>query len=47
MPLLLAEAAAAGKLRPGRRVLLAAFGGGLAWGATTLVWPEVTALPKR
>jgi 3-oxoacyl-[acyl-carrier-protein] synthase-3 len=47
VPLLLTEAAAAGDLRPGRRVLVAAFGGGLAWGATTVVWPEVTALPKR
>ncbi|MGV9297543.1 beta-ketoacyl-ACP synthase III [Amycolatopsis sp. NPDC003676] len=47
IPLLLTESAAAGDLRPGHRVLLTAFGGGLAWGATTLVWPDITALPKR
>lgn len=41
VPLLLSEAAADGRLRPGHRVLLTAFGGGLAWGSTTLVWPEL------
>ncbi|MFI7209849.1 beta-ketoacyl-ACP synthase III [Micromonospora maritima] len=41
IPLLLADAAAHGRLRPGHRVLLAAFGGGLTWGATTLLWPDV------
>ncbi len=44
IPLLLAQAAADGRLLPGHRVLLAAFGGGLTWAATTLVWPEVAAL---
>ncbi|MFF4953378.1 beta-ketoacyl-ACP synthase III [Streptomyces chattanoogensis] len=39
IPLLLADAAAEGALRPGHRVLLVAFGSGLAWAATTLVWP--------
>ncbi|HEV2347886.1 MAG TPA: beta-ketoacyl-ACP synthase 3 [Actinocrinis sp.] len=43
IPLLLAESAADGTLRPGHRTLLAAFGGGLTWGATTLVWPDVCA----
>ena len=43
VPLLLAHCAADGRLRAGHRTLLAAFGGGLAWGATTLVWPELTA----
>lgn len=43
VPLLLTEAAADGRLRPGHRVLIVAFGGGLAWGATTLAWPDVTA----
>ena len=43
IPVLLAQAAAEGTLRPGHRVLLTAFGGGLSWGATTLVWPQVTA----
>ncbi|AGL15833.1 beta-ketoacyl-ACP synthase III [Actinoplanes sp. N902-109] len=46
VPLLLAHAAADRRLRPGHRVLLAAFGGGLAWGASTLVWPDVTALTE-
>ncbi|QNP65967.1 beta-ketoacyl-ACP synthase III [Streptomyces genisteinicus] len=41
IPLLLSHAAADGRLSPGNRVLLTAFGGGLSWGATTLVWPEV------
>lgn len=43
IPVLLAQTAADGTLRPGHRLLLTAFGGGLSWGATTLVWPEVTA----
>ncbi|MGI5472506.1 beta-ketoacyl-ACP synthase III [Streptomyces sp. CA-132043] len=42
IPLLLAEAAGTGRLAPGHRLLLTSFGGGLAWGATTLVWPDVT-----
>ncbi|MEU3172101.1 MULTISPECIES: beta-ketoacyl-ACP synthase III [unclassified Streptomyces] len=41
LPLLLAESAAEGRLTAGHRLLLTAFGGGLSWGATTLVWPEV------
>ncbi|MEV0600158.1 beta-ketoacyl-ACP synthase III [Streptomyces sp. NPDC050315] len=41
VPLVLAEAGADGRLRPGDRLLLTAFGGGLTWGATTLVWPDV------
>ncbi|KUN90330.1 3-oxoacyl-ACP synthase [Streptomyces bungoensis] len=39
IPLLLAEATAEGRLTAGHRVLLTAFGGGLSWGAATLVWP--------
>ncbi|MFD8707838.1 beta-ketoacyl-ACP synthase III [Kitasatospora sp. NPDC059648] len=39
VPLLLAHAADQGELKPGHRVLLVAFGSGLAWAATTLVWP--------
>lgn len=42
IPVLLSEAAAAGQIRPHDRVLLAAFGGGLTWGAATLTWPEIT-----
>ncbi|MEU1710984.1 beta-ketoacyl-ACP synthase III [Streptomyces sp. NPDC005706] len=41
IPLLLAEATAEGRLSAGDRVLLTAFGGGLAWGAGTVVWPEL------
>ncbi|WP_409055269.1 beta-ketoacyl-ACP synthase III [Streptomyces sp. SYP-A7185] len=44
LPLLLADSASGGALRPGDRVLLAAFGAGLAWGAASLTWPDVTAL---
>lgn len=43
IPLLLAHAAVAGELRPGHRVLIAGFGGGLTWGAATLSWPDITA----
>lgn len=43
IPVLLADAAAAGRLKAGDRVLTVAFGGGLTWGAATLVWPDVTA----
>lgn len=41
LPLLLAQEAQRGRLVAGHRVLLTAFGGGLAWGATTLRWPEL------
>ncbi|BCJ50498.1 3-oxoacyl-[acyl-carrier-protein] synthase 3 [Actinoplanes sp. NBRC 14428] len=41
IPLLLTDAVASGQLKAGHRVLLAAFGGGLSWGATTLTWPDV------
>lgn len=41
IPLLLAQTARNGTLKPGHRVLLAAFGGGLTWGAATLTWPEL------
>jgi 3-oxoacyl-[acyl-carrier-protein] synthase-3 len=44
IPLALARASRAGQLAPGDRIVLAAFGGGLTWGATALVWPELTAL---
>ncbi|MFD0205684.1 MULTISPECIES: beta-ketoacyl-ACP synthase III [Saccharothrix] len=43
IPVLLADAAAHGRLKAGDRVLTVAFGGGLTWGAATLVWPDVTA----
>ncbi|MET9885674.1 beta-ketoacyl-ACP synthase 3 [Streptomyces sp. NPDC006430] len=44
VPVLLAQAAASGTLAAGRRVALTAYGAGLAWGSTTLVWPEVRAV---
>jgi 3-oxoacyl-[acyl-carrier-protein] synthase-3 len=40
IPLLLDQAVTSGALRAGHKVVLAAFGGGLTWGATTLTWPE-------
>lgn len=42
IPLALENANATATLRPGQRIVLAAFGGGATWGATTLVWPELT-----
>lgn len=44
IPILLAESAATGALKPGDRTLLAGFGGGLTWGASTTRWPEVNSL---
>ncbi|MDT0464460.1 beta-ketoacyl-ACP synthase III [Streptomyces gibsoniae] len=41
LPVLLAQAAAEGTLAAGHLLLLTAFGGGLSWGATALVWPDV------
>ncbi len=41
IPIALAEALAEGRLKAGDRVLLAAFGGGLSWGAVTLEWAPV------
>jgi 3-oxoacyl-[acyl-carrier-protein] synthase III len=38
VPLALADARDAGRLRPGDRLLLAAFGAGLTWGACLLTW---------
>ncbi|MCZ4120291.1 beta-ketoacyl-ACP synthase III [Streptomyces sp. H39-S7] len=46
IPLLLAQAAADGRLKAGHRVLLTAFGAGLTWGATTLTWPEMSSDPR-
>ncbi|THA36615.1 ketoacyl-ACP synthase III [Streptomyces sp. A1277] len=41
IPLAMADAVAAGSLAPGHRVLLTGFGGGLTWGSTALVWPDL------
>ena len=38
IPLALAHARDDGRLTPGARVLLAAFGGGLTWAATVIEW---------
>ena len=38
IPLALADARDAGRLHPGDRVLLTAFGAGLTWGSTLLTW---------
>jgi 3-oxoacyl-[acyl-carrier-protein] synthase-3 len=40
IPLALAAAERDGRLTPGSRVLLAAFGAGFTWGATTLTWGD-------
>lgn len=42
IPLALADASAAGRIAPGDRVLLTAFGGGLTWGSAALTWPDIT-----
>lgn len=41
IPLVLHHAVRTGALKPGMRVLLTAFGGGLAWASTTLLWPDM------
>jgi 3-oxoacyl-[acyl-carrier-protein] synthase III len=41
VPLALAEGAERGTLRPGDRVLLTGFGGGLTWGSTVFRWPDI------
>ncbi|MFD7134479.1 ketoacyl-ACP synthase III [Streptomyces sp. NPDC059894] len=45
VPILLAQEIAEGRVKPGDRLLLTAFGAGLAWAATTLVCPELPCLP--
>ncbi|MFF8844806.1 beta-ketoacyl-ACP synthase III [Streptomyces sp. NPDC015127] len=42
IPLALGDAVADGRITAGDRVVLSAFGGGLAWGSTALVWPDIT-----
>lgn len=41
IPLLLADTAGSGALKPGDRVLLCAFGAGLSWGSAVLTWPDI------
>lgn len=38
IPIALDEAVRQGRIRPGDRIILAAFGGGLTWGATAIRW---------
>ncbi|MCZ0983044.1 ketoacyl-ACP synthase III [Streptomyces diastatochromogenes] len=42
VPLLLDHSVRDGSLAPGARLVIAAFGAGLTWGSTTVVWPELT-----
>jgi 3-oxoacyl-[acyl-carrier-protein] synthase III len=41
IPLALAHGASSGAFRPGDRMLLTAFGGGLTWGSAALCWPDI------
>ncbi|WP_289849711.1 beta-ketoacyl-ACP synthase III [Actinoallomurus purpureus] len=43
IPLALSRAAETGRLMPGHRVLLSAFGAGATWGSIALTWPDITA----
>ena len=45
IPMALSRAHAGGRLRGGERLLLAAFGAGASWGATTLTWPDLHDTP--
>ncbi|OLT39132.1 3-oxoacyl-ACP synthase [Saccharomonospora sp. CUA-673] len=45
IPLALVDGVRDGSLRPGDRVLLAAFGAGFTWGATGLRWPDLDVDP--
>ncbi|NEE06947.1 beta-ketoacyl-ACP synthase III [Streptomyces sp. SID7499] len=44
IPLALADALDRGRLRPGTRTVLTAFGGGLTWGSAALTWPRLAAV---
>lgn len=41
IPLALSQAHDDGRFRPGERIALAAFGGGVTWGAATFTWPDL------
>lgn len=41
IPLLLNDLVARGSLTPGHRVLIGAFGAGLSWGSTVIIWPSL------
>jgi 3-oxoacyl-[acyl-carrier-protein] synthase-3 len=42
IPMALAEALEAGRVRPGTKIVFAAFGGGLTWAAAAMVWGDRT-----
>jgi 3-oxoacyl-[acyl-carrier-protein] synthase III len=42
IPLALDEASRQGRLKPGERIVLTAFGAGATWGAATLTWPDLS-----
>ncbi|MFS8198118.1 beta-ketoacyl-ACP synthase III [Streptomyces sp. CWNU-52B] len=46
IPLALADGAARQAIRPGERLLLTAFGGGLTWGSCLLTWPALAATAR-
>ncbi|MGP4112739.1 beta-ketoacyl-ACP synthase III [Streptomyces sp. 4N509B] len=46
IPLAMVDAVRDGGLRPGHRVLVLAFGGGLTWGGTTVHWPRLQLAPE-
>ncbi|MFK4098786.1 beta-ketoacyl-ACP synthase III [Streptomyces sp. NPDC019531] len=45
IPLALADAVAGQRIRPGDRLLLTAFGGGLTWGSCLTTWPSLAPHP--
>ncbi|WP_336250535.1 beta-ketoacyl-ACP synthase III [Stomatohabitans albus] len=45
IPLALTEASEQGVLKAGDTVALTAFGAGLTWGSTTLIWPDLPPIP--
>jgi 3-oxoacyl-[acyl-carrier-protein] synthase-3 len=47
LPIALSVAEQEGRLKPGDRVLLAAFGGGFTWGATVLQWDPAAARTRE
>ncbi|MEW2615877.1 beta-ketoacyl-ACP synthase III [Streptomyces sp. NPDC047880] len=47
IPLALAGAVAGHRLKPGARTVLTAFGGGLSWASTGLIWPHLTAVTSE
>jgi 3-oxoacyl-[acyl-carrier-protein] synthase-3 len=47
LPIALSVALAEGRLAPGHRVLLAAFGGGLTWGGAVVEWSAPAPVPTK